>query len=148
MNNKVSYIIGGIFIAYLIFVAVVMVVYEPKPEDRSWEDRQAYNQQKVTELSFGTPETDIIQMLGRADFVEAKTAQDGLYKVLFYRTHHVKSDGKTTKDECTPLLFRDGLLVAWGENTFEQYLSLPIADNAVELDIDDSEKRPSTSSDL
>jgi len=126
MNSKVTYIIGGIFTAYLLFVAVVIFVYEPQPEDRAWDDRQAFNLQKISAIHFGQSLDDIRTLLGRADFVEAKTGIDGQYQVMYYRTHHLKSDGETTKDECTPLLFRDNLLIAWGQDTEEQYFAVPI----------------------
>ena len=127
MNAKVTYIIGGIFTAYLLFVAVVIFVYEPQPEDRAWDDRQAFNLQKMSEISFGQHLEEIRTLLGRADFVEAKTGIDGQYQVMYYRTHHMKSDGETTKEECTPLLFRDNLLIAWGQDTQKQYFAIPIA---------------------
>ncbi|MGX9463221.1 DUF3192 domain-containing protein [Shewanella sp. A14] len=130
MNSKVTYIIGGIFISYLLFVAVVIFVYEPQPEDRAWDDRQAFNLQQMSDISFGQSLNEIRALLGRADFVEAKTAIDGQYQVMYYRTHHIKSDGETTKEECTPLLFRDNLLIAWGQDTEEQYFSVPITSQA------------------
>ncbi|MCT7941575.1 MULTISPECIES: DUF3192 domain-containing protein [Shewanella] len=126
MKASATYIIGGIFIAYLIFVAVVMFIYEPLPEDRAWEDRQAYNSQKITEISFGQSLEAIKKIFGRADFVEAKTATDGQYQLLFYRTHHITSDGITTRDECTPLLFKNNVLIAWGLETYQQYLDSKI----------------------
>ncbi|WP_345859471.1 DUF3192 domain-containing protein [Shewanella algae] len=122
MKGKAPVVIGSIFIAYLVFVAVVILFYEPKPEDMSWEDRQAYNQSKVTELLLGQTLEQTIETLGRADFSEAMQTHGQSLQVLFYRTQHVKSDGKTTKDECTPLLFADGRLQAWGEDTYQQYL--------------------------
>ncbi|WP_335903187.1 DUF3192 domain-containing protein [Shewanella algae] len=122
MKGKAPVVIGSIFIAYLVFVAVVILFYEPKPEDMSWEDRQAYNQSKVTELLLGQTLEQTIETLGRADFSEAMQTHGHSLQVLFYRTQHVKSDGKTTKDECTPLLFADGRLQAWGEDTYQQYL--------------------------
>ena len=134
MKAKPTYIIGGIFIAYLFFVAVVMFVYEPQPEDREWDDRQAYNNQKMSELSFGQPREDIIKIFGSADFVEAKTAIDGQYQLLFYRTHHVSADGITTRDECTPLLFKNNILIAWGAETLQQYLASTIWTNHVQED--------------
>ncbi|MCW3174335.1 DUF3192 domain-containing protein [Shewanella subflava] len=126
MKASATFIIGGIFIAYLIFVAVVMFVYEPLPEDRAWEDRQAYNSQKITEITFGQSLEAIKKTFGRADFVEAKTGVDGQYQLLFYRTHHVTSDGITTRDECTPLLFKNNVLIAWGIETYQQYLDSKI----------------------
>lgn len=37
MKSKVSVIIGSIFAAYVAFVAVVVLVYEPTPEDMNWD---------------------------------------------------------------------------------------------------------------
>jgi hypothetical protein len=36
------------------------------------------------------------------------------YQVLYYRTHRTHSDGETTKDETTPLVFKDSALIGWG----------------------------------
>lgn len=126
MKSKVPVIIGSIFAAYLAFVAVVVLVYEPTPDDMDWEDRQSYNNAKLTELSLGQPLSEVKQLLGKADFSEAKTSSNQTLQVLFYRTHHSKSDGETTRDECTPLLFKDDKLVAWGQDTYQQYLSANI----------------------
>ncbi len=123
MKGKAPVVIGSIFIAYLVFVAVVILFYEPKPEDMSWEDRQAYNQSKVTELLLGQTLEQTIETLGRADFSEAMQTHGQSLQVLFYRTHHVKSDGKTTKDECTPLLFANGRLQAWGKTLISNICS-------------------------
>ncbi|MGZ9898835.1 DUF3192 domain-containing protein [Shewanella gaetbuli] len=126
MQSKATYIIGAVFISYLCFVIVVMFTYEPSPEERAWEDRQAYNQQKISEIAFGQTIEDIQKIFGRADFVEAKTAEDGQYQLLYYRTHHIKSDGITTRDECTPLLFKNNELIAWGTETYQQYVDAKI----------------------
>lgn len=126
MKSKVPVIIGSIFAAYLAFVAVVVLVYEPTPDDMDWEDRQAYNNAKLTELSIGQPIEQIKTLLGKADFSEAKSSNNDTLQVLFYRTHHSKSDGETTRDECTPLLFKNNKLIAWGQDTYQQYLDSPI----------------------
>lgn len=127
MKSKVPVIIGTIFAAYIAFVAVVVLVYEPTPDDMGWEDRQAYNQQKLTELTLGQSLDAVKTLLGKADFSEAKVSDNANLLVLFYRTHHEKSDGVTTKEECTPLLFKDQQLIAWGDDTYQQYLSASIA---------------------
>lgn len=122
MKSKVSIIIGSIFAAYVAFVAVVVLVYEPTPDDMHWEDRQVYNQQKLNELNLGQHINEVRQLLGKADFSEAKSVKDTKLQVLFYRTHHHKSDGITTKEECTPLIFENEKLIAWGIDTYKQYL--------------------------
>ena len=42
---------------------------------------------------------------------------------MFYRTQHVKSDGITTQDECTFLLFVNGVLkeIGLGDNYPENW---------------------------
>ena len=65
-------------------------------------------------------------MFGKADFSEAKISNQQNLQILFYRTQHKESDGETTKEECTPLLFKQGSLVAWGEDTYQQYLTSQI----------------------
>ena len=40
-------------------------------------------------------------------------------EVLFFRTRHRHSDGETTPDETTPLVFVDGELVGWGAAAYE-----------------------------
>lgn len=122
MKSKTSVIIGSIFAAYVAFVAVVVLVYEPTPDEMDWEDRQVYNSQKMTDLSLGQDITEVKSLLGKADFSEAKEVQGAQLQVLFYRTHHQKSDGITTKEECTPLIFKNNKLMAWGGDTYKQYL--------------------------
>ncbi|SUI61193.1 DUF3192 domain-containing protein [Shewanella morhuae] len=122
MKSKISVIIGSIFAAYVAFVAVVILVYEPTPDDMSWEDRQAYNSQKISDLVLGQDIASVKTLLGKADFSEAKRLKETQLQVLFYRTHHEKSDGVTTKEECTPLIFENGQLIAWGQDTYKQYL--------------------------
>ncbi|MBW8185857.1 DUF3192 domain-containing protein [Shewanella nanhaiensis] len=123
MKPKLPVIVGSIFAAYLAFVAVVVLVYDPTPDEMDWEDRQEYINAKLTEISLGQSITQIKSLLGKADFSEAKVTNENAIQVLFYRTHHKKSDGETTKDECTPLLFKDEKLIAWGEGTYQQYLA-------------------------
>lgn len=126
MKSKVPVIIGSIFAAYTAFVAVVVLVYEPTPDEMHWEDRQAFNNSKLADLSIGLNISDIKLLMGKADFSEAKITGDDALQVLFYRTHHAKSDGETTRDECTPLLFKNQKLIAWGADTYDQYLSASI----------------------
>ncbi|MCL1094540.1 DUF3192 domain-containing protein [Shewanella kaireitica] len=126
MKSKVPVIIGSIFFAYIAFVAVIMATYDPTPDEMDWEDRQAYNRAQLTEIAIGQSIDEIKAMFGKADFSEAKISNQQNLQILFYRTHHKESDGETTKEECTPLLFKQGNLVAWGEDTYQQYLTSQI----------------------
>lgn len=85
-------------------------------------NRQAYNSQKMNDLTLGQNIGSVKELLGKADFSEAKAVKEAKLQVLFYRTHHEKSDGVTTKEECTPLIFENDKLIAWGQDTYRQYL--------------------------
>lgn len=122
MKSKIPVLIGGIFLAYLAFVGVILMVYEPSPDDMDWQDRQAFNRGKISELHIGEALNDIQLHMGHPDFSEAKMAGDKQLLVLFYQTQRKVADGQLTRDECTPLIFVNEQLVAWGEDTYQQYL--------------------------
>ncbi|MGS0690320.1 DUF3192 domain-containing protein [Shewanella sp. 0m-8] len=126
MKSKLPVIVISIFVAYVAFVAVIMVSYDPSPDEMDWEDRQAYNKALMNEVIIGQTIEEIKTLFGKADFTEAKISDEQSLQVLFYRTHHKTSDGETSKEECTPLLFKQGKLIAWGEDTYNQYLASPI----------------------
>ncbi|GAB2993102.1 DUF3192 domain-containing protein [Psychrosphaera aestuarii] len=128
MSNKVvKYSLIG-FGLYAVLAAGVLTLYEDDPEQMRWDDRQAYNKKYINQLSIDVPLTKekIIKTLGSPDITEAKILDSETYQVMFYRTNHQKSDGITTKDECTPLLFKDGKLIAWGISAFEQFDSIKL----------------------
>jgi hypothetical protein len=111
MNKKV---IGRILLAltvYAIFVALVITFYDDSPDQMKWKDKEAYNRQFITKITLNkfTFEQALTQ-LGSPDITEARIVNEVNYQVMFYRTQHVKSDGITTQDECTFLLFVNGLL--------------------------------------
>ncbi|WP_159819524.1 DUF3192 domain-containing protein [Colwellia sp. 20A7] len=111
MNKKV---ITRIFLAlaiYGIFVLLVISFYDDSPDKMQWEDREAYNKQFIAKLQLEQFTFDqAIDQLGSPDITEAKKVATDKFQVMFYRTQHVKSDGITTQDECTFLLFINGAL--------------------------------------
>lgn len=122
MKNKIPMAIAVIFVAYLAFVAVIMAVYEPSPDDMDWQDRQAFNRGKISELHIGEPLNEIQLKMGHPDFSEAKRKGTQQLMVLFYQTQRKVADGQLSRDECTPLLFLNDKLIAWGQDTYQQYL--------------------------
>lgn len=122
MNGKViSRIILGIMI-YAAFVVAVISYYPDKPEDMDWRDREAYNLVQINKLALGTSRSEVLATLGSPDITEAKKVGNDTIQVMFYRTQHRKSDGITTLDECTPLVFENDTLVAWGGDAYQSYL--------------------------
>jgi hypothetical protein len=116
MNKKVISRILLALAAYGIFVALVVSFYDDSPANMQWEDREAYNRQFISKLKLGEFTFDqAIEKLGSPDITEAKKSKDTNYQVLFYRTQHVKSDGITTQDECTYLLFVNDSLAEYAK---------------------------------
>ncbi|MBU1393311.1 MAG: DUF3192 domain-containing protein [Gammaproteobacteria bacterium] len=93
----------------------------------SWEKVQDKNRTNLTKLSLGMPKDQVMILMGTADFSEAyiqQSAQQGGSNkevlVLFYRTQRNNGDGKTTKDECTPIVLSNNALVGWGETAYSK----------------------------
>ena len=82
------------------------------------EDREYNNRKHISNLETGMSYESVLRKMGVADFNELYEKQDGTYRVLFYRTQRTMGDGITTKDECTPIVFKDSGLVRWGDSTY------------------------------
>ena len=82
--------------------------------DEDWENKQQVNRKYISELSLGTERSAVLLRLDTPSFSEAFIKEGQEYNVLFYRTHHVSSDGDTLKDETTPLVFKNNKLIGWG----------------------------------
>lgn len=125
MNKKVAF---GIFIAialYGVFAASVMYFYKDTPVKMEWDEREGFNRQYIAKLTLDNTNVDkILKDLGDPDLTEAKKVNLSNYQVMFYRTQHKHSDGITTQDECTPLLFKGGFLIGIGESAFLDYKEL------------------------
>jgi outer membrane protein assembly factor BamE (lipoprotein component of BamABCDE complex) len=83
-------------------------------DDKNWKDTQETNRKVISELDIGTERSNVLMRLGTPSFSEAFVKDEEEYSVLFYRTHHAKSDGETAKDETTPLIFKNDTLIGWG----------------------------------
>lgn len=120
-SSIVKILIVGVS-AYALLVFAVMTLVPDKPENMDWQDREAFNRVQITKLKLGTTQDEILALLGAPDITEAKELADNkVVQVMFFRTQHVKADGLTTQDECTPLLFEDEQLVAWGEGAYDNF---------------------------
>lgn len=93
----------------------------------SWEKVQEKNRNNLIKLSLGMSKDQVMTLMGTADLSEAyiqQSAQQGEANkevlVLFYRTQHTHSDGKTTKDECIPIVLSNNALVGWGDTAYSK----------------------------
>lgn len=121
MNSKVIRLILAGIAVYAAFVFLVVAFYPDKPENMDWKDREEYNRVQITKLKLGSTREEVLALLGSPDITEAKRQNDTAIQVMFYRTQHVRADGLTTQDECTPLLFENDKLIAWGEGAYSSY---------------------------
>ena len=124
MNKKVIFYILMALAVYGVFVGLVVTFYDDSPSNMKWDDRESYNRQFIAKLQLEEFTFDqAIEQLGSPDITEAKKIDSNKYQVMFYRTQHVKSDGITTQEECTFLLFVDGILkeIGLGSNYPEHW---------------------------
>jgi len=86
----------------------------------SWKVRHENNRAAIAGLETGVSYQAILNKLGTPDFSENLQVEDSNYQVLFYATQSLHSDSKTTRDECTPLVFKDKILTGWGETAYQR----------------------------
>lgn len=85
----------------------------------SWKDREQQNRKHIAKLMPEMSISNVSDRMGVADFNELYKKQDDQIQVLYYRTNRQDGDGVTSKNECTPLVFKNGLLVGWGETAYQ-----------------------------
>ena len=122
MNKKVVKRIGIGVGLYAAFVMAVITLYPDSSKNMDWQDREEYNKVQISKLELGLQKKHIIELLGSPDITEAKRNDNKELQVMFYRTQHKKSDGITTEDECTALLFENNELIAWGDSAYQSFV--------------------------
>ncbi|MEO2268319.1 DUF3192 domain-containing protein [Pseudoalteromonas sp. YIC-656] len=88
-----------------------------------WQKQQRENREYITNLDLNSAAMTVKDALGTPDFSESFSHQGETYQVLFYATQSVKSDGKISKNECTPLVFKSGRLVSIGDSAYQALVS-------------------------
>lgn len=126
MSKKIIKGIGIGLAVYAVFGIGVIMYYPDKPSKMGWEDRQEFNKVHIDKLVSSEDinmisHKQIISMLGGPDISEAKMDGSDKIQVMYYRTQHQRADGITSQDECTPLLFKNDILVALGEKAEYQF---------------------------
>ena len=98
----------------LTLTGCVIVNGEPGWHSSDWEDEQRENREAIAALEIGMERQDVVGRLGTPNFSEGFTRDGDDFRVLFFRTQHRHSDGETTRDETTPLVFKNDSLIGWG----------------------------------
>lgn len=89
-------------------------------EDRDWEDCQDDNRWALRRVEVGDSIEDISRRFCPPDHREVVDLDGEEVEILYFRTQHRRSDGETTRDETTPLVFVDGELTGWGAAAYEE----------------------------
>lgn len=108
---------------YPLLTWLVLTYYQDDPSKMIWNDREAYNHKYISQLNMqtGLTQQQLIEKLGGPDITEAEMVGNNTYQLMYYRTKREISDGITTKQECTALLFKNNQLVALAEQAVQQY---------------------------
>lgn len=100
-------------------LAGCVIHVDTSDDEEDWATVQRANERTIRSLELERGIDSVRAEMGKPDFIEAFSRQGDEFTVLFYRTHRTKGDGRTTKDETTPLVFVNGKLVGWGEAAIE-----------------------------
>jgi hypothetical protein len=122
IKKVLQYIVLGLAV-YAMIVMLVINFYKDDPQAMIWQDREAFNNRFISRLKVEQEETidTVLETLGSPDLTFAKKNGDMVLQITYYRTQLVKSDGITTQDECTGLLFENGRLILWGPSATTAY---------------------------
>jgi len=85
-------------------------------DNKNWKSEQNRNKELISQLSLQADRFQVEMDLGTANFSEAFMNGDDEYRVLYYRTQRIHADDDTTKDETTPLVFKNDKLIGWGHD--------------------------------
>jgi len=83
-----------------------------------WQDIEQKNRRAITKLQPSLTLNDVSSRMASPDFNEYYENKGDSYQILYFRTHRNEGDGVTTKDECTPLIFKNGVLTGWGDTAY------------------------------
>lgn len=116
MKNKLPALIGLVPLVFLLNACVVAVHDgEGRGNYHSDSSREVSNREAIAHFTPGMNYSAVLGQLGTPDFTEAYEKDGENIQVLFFRTQRKVKDGLTTKEECTPLIFKQGVLDSWGE---------------------------------
>lgn len=123
--KTIAFLLAGL-VLYAGLTSITLMFYKDDPDQMNWQDREAFNTKYIYKLDLtkAISRNQVIDSLSGPDITEAKKHQQQVYQVLYYRTHRTKTDGITTKDECTAILFKNQQLIAIGETAVEQFNQL------------------------
>ena len=101
-----------------LFASGCIYIDGERVSSEDWRETQRDNREAISELEIGTARSQVVRELGTPNDSEAFTVDGGEMRVLFYRTQRRHSDGDTTRDETTPLVFKNDVRIGWGHEFY------------------------------
>ena len=83
----------------------------------SCDSESTTNLQNLAKVKEGMTKEEVLSIMGKPLEKEIYNKPD----VWFYYTESKWSDGNSTSDECTPLVFEEGKLIGVGEEFYKKY---------------------------
>lgn len=124
MKTKLLGLASSLLLLTLLTGCVIAVGTDDFEEgSRKWHREAESNLRHIHDLRIGGSLESVVDEMGQPDISEAFVSSGKTYRVYYYRTARVHSDGKTTKDETTPLVFVEDRLVGWGDTALQQALA-------------------------
>lgn len=123
MNKRIWWILLAAVLCYPLVTWLVLNCYQDDPSQMVWTDREAFNHKYISQLNNNSllQQSDLIQKLGGPDITEAEKIGNDVYQLMYYRTKRAISDGITTTQECTALLFKNQRLIALDAQAVKMY---------------------------
>ena len=112
--NKLRLLVLSLLVSGFLSGCVIVAGDHDFDGDEELKQQQNNNLQMINNLVLQTARADVVVKMGKPNFTEAFIKGNDEYRVLSYRTHHRHSDSKTSKDETTPVIFKNDKLVGWG----------------------------------
>lgn len=120
MRYKVT---GALIAVVLLLQGCVIAVNTDDFEENDWgewKSTQKRNLHTIRALEMGRHIGSVRSEMGEPDFMDSFQRDGSTFEVLYYRTRRVHNDGRTTRDETTPLVFVNDALVGWGPSAVEK----------------------------
>lgn len=97
------------------------LAWNPQYQPFTWEIEDTRNLHNLKKLQAGMSREDVYTIMGMPDLYDMHETVDRDYLAVFYYYTHTKvDDGAASKNECTPVVIRDGKLVGWGYEYLEK----------------------------
>ena len=81
------------------------------------------NRQNLGDLYLGMKREEVVSLMGKPWTTGAFMSDSGKYTVLYYITQRI-SHGRTTEDEMTPVVLKNGNVIGWGWRFFSGVLEI------------------------